>query len=76
MSGSDSTTSLAMIRYRINAVGKDGHFTGPPKEVECADESEIVAIAMQIKNGGLPALCHPAIGPTGCQTALQMKRQI
>jgi hypothetical protein len=40
-----------MIRYRICTVGKDGHFTGPPQEVECADDREVVATAMQMKNG-------------------------
>src|ERR1700721_974908 len=40
-----------MIRYRICTVGKDGHFTGPPQEVECADDREVVAVAMQMKNG-------------------------
>ena len=40
-----------MINYRIFTVGKDGYFTGPPKEVECANDTEVVAIAMQMKNG-------------------------
>ena len=30
-----------MVHYRIYAVGKDGHFTGPPEEVECADDKEV-----------------------------------
>jgi hypothetical protein len=42
---------FAMINYRIFTVDKDGHFTGPPKEVECANDTEVVAIAMQMKNG-------------------------
>ena len=42
---------FAMINYRIFTVGKDGYFTGPPKEVECANDTEVVAIAMQMKNG-------------------------
>jgi hypothetical protein len=40
-----------MVYYRIYTVGKDGHFTGPHKEVECADDREVVATAMQMKNG-------------------------
>jgi hypothetical protein len=40
-----------MVNYRIYTVGKDGHFTGPPQEVECADDNEAVATAMQMKNG-------------------------
>jgi hypothetical protein len=35
----------------IYTVGNDGHFTGPPEEVECADDTEVVATAMQMKNG-------------------------
>jgi hypothetical protein len=41
----------AMVDYRIYTVGEDGHFTGPPIEVECADDREVVALAMQMKNG-------------------------
>ena len=40
-----------MVHYRIYTVGEDGHFTGPPQEVECADDKEAVATAMQMKNG-------------------------
>jgi hypothetical protein len=40
-----------MVHYRIYTVGQDGHFTGPPEEVECADDKEVVAVAMQLKNG-------------------------
>ena len=40
-----------MAHYRIYTVGQDGHFTGPPEEVECADDNEVVAVAMQLKNG-------------------------
>jgi hypothetical protein len=40
-----------MVRYRIYTIGKDSHFTGPPEEVECADDKEVVATAMQMKNG-------------------------
>jgi hypothetical protein len=37
--------------YRIYTVGEDGHFTGPPHEVDCSDDKEAVAVAMQLKNG-------------------------
>jgi hypothetical protein len=40
-----------MIRYRIYTVGTDGHFAGPPKEVECANDKEAIAAALQMKNG-------------------------
>ena len=40
-----------MVVYRIYTVGKEGHFNGPPKELECADDKEVVAVAMQMKNG-------------------------
>jgi hypothetical protein len=38
-----------MVHYRIYTVGKDGHFTGPPEEVECADDNEVAATAMQMR---------------------------
>jgi hypothetical protein len=34
--------------YRIYTVGRDGRFLGPPKEVEGADDQEIVAKAMRM----------------------------
>jgi hypothetical protein len=37
--------------YRIFRVGEDGHFAGPPHEVDCSNDGEAVAIAMQIKDG-------------------------
>jgi hypothetical protein len=38
--------------YRIYTVSEDGHhFTGPPHEVDCADDKEAVAVAMQMKHG-------------------------
>ena len=37
--------------YRIYTIAKDGHFNGPPEEVECADDKEVVAAAIQMKNG-------------------------
>jgi hypothetical protein len=40
-----------MVFYRIYTVSEDGQFTGPPHEVECADDKEAVAVAMQMKNG-------------------------
>jgi hypothetical protein len=40
-----------MVHYRIYTVAKDRHFTGPPEEVECADDNEVVATAMQMRNG-------------------------
>ena len=40
-----------MVHYRIYTVTKDGHFTGPPEEVECVDDKEVVATAMQMRNG-------------------------
>ena len=40
-----------MVLYRIYTVGKDGHFAVPPEVVECADDKEVVAAAMQMKNG-------------------------
>jgi hypothetical protein len=42
---------FAMVHYRIYTVGKDGHFGGPPEEMECADDREVVATAMQMRNG-------------------------
>ena len=40
-----------MVHYRIYAVGKDGHFQGSPEEVECSDDREVIATALQMQNG-------------------------
>jgi len=40
-----------MVHYRIYPIGKDGHFVGPPKEVECADDREAISKAKQMQNG-------------------------
>jgi hypothetical protein len=32
-------------------VGKDGHFQGRPEEVECFDDREVIATALQMQNG-------------------------
>jgi hypothetical protein len=37
--------------YRIFTVGENGHFTAPPREVDCSNDKEAVAIAMQLKDG-------------------------
>ena len=36
------------IKYRVYMVGRDGRFLGPAKELECADDEEIVAKAMRM----------------------------
>jgi hypothetical protein len=38
-------------RYRVYMVGRDGRFLGPAKELECADDEEIVAKAMRMGSG-------------------------
>ena len=40
-----------MVHYRIYTIGKDGHFTGLPQEVECADNRKVVATAIEMKDG-------------------------
>ena len=40
-----------MVRYRIYTVGHDGHFTGPPAEVEAADDREILVAAEKQSKG-------------------------
>ena len=40
-----------MPTYRIYAVGHDGHYSGPPEVVECADDREIVEKAMRTADG-------------------------
>jgi hypothetical protein len=70
-----------MVHYRIYT-NKDGHFTGLPKEVECADDREVVATAMEMKDGlDLEIWDHKrfvirlTVSPfRGTQTALKMRR--
>ena len=40
-----------MPTYRIFTIGRDQHFSGMPKIVECADDNEAVDNAMQLANG-------------------------
>ena len=40
-----------MPTYRIYAVGRDGHFSGPPEVVDCGDDKEAVRKAMLIADG-------------------------
>ena len=40
-----------MPTYRIYAVGRDGHFSGPPEVVDCGDNKEAVRKAMLIADG-------------------------
>jgi hypothetical protein len=42
---------LTSTKYRVYMVGRDGRFLGPPKEVECADDEEIVVKAMRMTSG-------------------------
>jgi len=35
-------------KYRVYMIGRDGRFLGPAKELECADDEEIVAKAMRM----------------------------
>jgi hypothetical protein len=37
--------------YRIYTVGSDGKFAGVPKVMECVDDEEVVAKAMQTIDG-------------------------
>jgi hypothetical protein len=40
-----------MPKYRIFTVGRDQHFSGMPKIVECVDDNDAVDQAMQLANG-------------------------
>jgi phage tail sheath protein FI len=49
-------------------IGRDGRFLGPAKELECADDEEIVAKAMRMGSGILTFGVlphHPEIDVTG-----------
>ena len=37
--------------YRIYTIGSDGKFAGVPKLIECSDDEEAVAKAMQVVDG-------------------------
>ena len=57
---------FAMVHYRIYTVTQSAKtaISPDPKEVECADDREVVALAMQMKNGLdmeiWETVCHPA----------------
>jgi hypothetical protein len=42
---------LTTTKYRVYTVGRDGRFLGPPKEMECADDEEIVIKALRMASG-------------------------
>jgi hypothetical protein len=42
---------FAVVRYRTYAVGNDGHFQGPPEEVQCSVDQAVIATARQMQNG-------------------------
>jgi hypothetical protein len=39
---------LSSTKYRVYVVGRDGRFLGPPKELECTNDKEIVTKAMRM----------------------------
>jgi hypothetical protein len=39
---------IRSTKYRVYMIGRDGRFLGPAKELECADDEEIVANAMRM----------------------------
>lgn len=43
--------SAAVPAYRIYAIKKDGHISGPPEVIECADDREAVEKARQHLDG-------------------------
>jgi hypothetical protein len=40
-----------MPHYRVYFVADDGHISGPPHVIECADEQEAIGKAAQAANG-------------------------
>ena len=40
-----------MPHYRVYFVADDGHISGPPQVIECADEQEAIGKAAQAANG-------------------------
>ena len=45
-----------MPYYRVYFVADDGHISGPPHVIECADEQEAIGKAAQAANGKVAEL--------------------
>jgi hypothetical protein len=46
--------------YRIYTVESDGHYGGPPVQIECSDDADAVDRAKRMKNGKALEVWHDA----------------